>query len=174
MFKKLSTAVKGVVNEIGGNVSAAGGKKTKTVAKNTPDPAPAPSTTTKNTPDPVPAPVPSKAGTTYSGATSEAGMAFLSGGLIGGTVGAASSGTNGSSSSNSGNSNGDTTTENANGDGTDPNAQIYIIILTIIIIYVILKILKGKNYFLQNLIFIGIVILIYLYYYQDTTDTTNQ
>ena len=33
MFKKLSTAVKGVVNEIGGNVSAAGGKKTKTVAK---------------------------------------------------------------------------------------------------------------------------------------------
>ena len=170
MFKKLSTAVKGVVNEIGGNVSAAGGKKTKTVAKNTPDPATAP----KNTPDPVPAPVPSKAGTTYSGATSEAGMAFLSGGLIGGTVGAASSGTNGSSSGNSGNSNGDTTTENANGDGTDPNAQIYIIISTIIVVYVILKILKGKNYFLQNLIFIGIVILIYLYFYQDTTDTTNQ
>ena len=182
MFKKLSTAVKGVVNEIGGNVSAAGGKKTKTVAKNTPDPPSTttkttpdpPSTTTKTTPDPVPAPVPSKAGTTYSGATSEAGLAFLSGGLIGGTVGAASSGTNGSSSGNSGNSNGDTTTENANGDGTAPNAQIYIIISTIIVVYIILKILRSKNYFLQNLIFIGIEIFIYLYFYQDTTDTTNQ
>ena len=51
--------------------------------------------------------------------------------------------------------------------------QIYIIISTIIVVYVILKILKGKNYFLQNLIFIGIVMLIYLYYYQDTTDTTD-
>ena len=156
MLKKLSTAVKGVVNEIGGNVSAAGGKKTKTVAK--------------NTPDPVPAPVPSKAGTTYSGATSEAGLAFLSGGLIGGTVGAASSGTNGSSSGTNDNGSGEKPTDNSNVNETDPNAQIYIVIVVIVILYV----LKGKNYFLQNLIFIGIVILIYLYFYQDTTDTTNQ
>ena len=191
MFKKISTAVKGVVNEIGGNVAAAGGKKTKTVTKNTPDPTPAPTTTNntpdptpapttiKNTPDPTPAPVPSKAGTTYSGATSEAGMSFLSGGLIGGTIGAVSSGSNGSSGSveNSGSGSGNmtsgNTTGNTNGNETDQNAQV-LIISTIIVIYTILKILQSKKSFLQKMIFIGIAIVIYFYFYQDPTDSTDQ
>ena len=178
MFKKISTAVKGVVNEIGGNVAAAGGKKTKTVTKNTPDPTPAP-TTTKNTPDPTPAPVPSKAGTTYSGATSEAGMSFLSGGLIGGTIGAVSSGSNGSSGSieNSGSGSGSmtsgNTTGNTNGNETDQNAQV-LIISTIIVMYTILKILESKKSFVQKMIFIGIAIVIYFYFYQDPTDSTDQ
>ena len=172
MFSKLSTAVKGIVTEIGGNVSAAGGKKTKTTAKNTaPDPPKTTPDPPKTTPDPVPAPIPSKAGGTYSGATAEAGLSFLGGGLIGSSIGGASTGGNDSTGTN-GNSNVDNTPQNSNGDETDPNAP-FLLISGIVLLYLILKILKGRNYFLQNLIFIGVIMFIYLYFYEDTS-TTNQ
>ena len=175
MFKKISTMVKGVVNGIGGNVSVVGGKEMKTVEKEAPDPAltttknTPDTTTTKNTPDPALAPVPAKAGTTYSGATSEAGVAFLSTGA--GTTAAASSGANGNSSgtssSNSGNSSGTnssgSSSSSANGNGTDPNGQI-LIISTIVIIYVILKTLLSTKGLLQKIIIIGIAILVYFYF----------
>ena len=165
-------------------------KKTKTTAKNTapdppkttPDPpktTPDPPKTTTNppdppktTPDPVPAPIPSKAGGTYSGATAEAGLSFLGGGLIGSSIGGViSTGGNDSTGTNV-NSNGDNTPQNTNGDETDPNAP-FLLISGIVLLYLILKILKGRNYFLQNLIFIGIIMFIYLYFYEDTS-TTNQ